>query len=135
MSTFSSLEQAREYFKGDRFAMENGVTLDALHEDEAVCSMRLDPARHCNAAGGVMGGVIFTLADFAFAVASNNLHHLTVALQVSVNFLNGVRGEKLTARTKCIKNGRTTSIFNVDITDESGRLVAQFVGTGYKMLK
>lgn len=133
MSTFSSLEEARAYFTGDKFALENGVTLDALLEDEAVCSMRLDPARHCNAAGGVMGGVIFTLADFAFAVASNNLHHVTVALQVSVNFLSSVKDDRLTARTKCVKDGRTTSVFNVDVTDGSGRLIAQFVGTGYKM--
>ena len=135
MSTFSSLEEAREYFKGDTFAMENGVTLDALHEDEAVCSMQIDKARHCNAAGGVMGGAIFTLADFAFAVASNNLHHVTVALQVSINYLNAVKGDRLTARTRCIKDGRTTSVFNVDVTDDSGRLVAQFVGTGYKLNK
>lgn len=134
MSTFSSPEEARAYFKGDKFALENGVTLDALDADEAVCSMRLDDNRHRNAAGGVMGGVIFTLADFAFAVASNNLHHVTVALQVSINFLNAVRGDRLTARTKCVKDGRTTSVFNVDVTDDSGRLVAQFVGTGYKII-
>ncbi len=133
MSTFSSVEEARAYFVGDRFAACNGVTLDALHEDECVCSVELRDDLHRNAAGGVMGGVIFTLADFAFAVACNNLHHVTVALQVSVNFMSPTKGKKLTARSKCVKDGRTTCVYNVDVTDELGTAVAQFVGTGYKL--
>ena len=133
MSTFASVEEAREYFVGDRFAACNGITLDALDEDVCVCSVELRSDLHCNAAGGVMGGVIFTLADFAFAVASNNMHRLTVALQTSVNFMSAAKGKKLTARSRCIKNGRTTGVYVVDVTDELGTAVAQFVGTGYKL--
>lgn len=133
MSTFSSVEKAREYFVGDRFAACNGVTLDALDNDVCVCSVELRDDLHRNAAGGVMGGVIFTLADFAFAVASNNLHHVTVALQTSVNFMSAAKGKKLIARTKCVKDGRTTCVYNVDVTDDLGNSVAQFVGTGYKL--
>ena len=80
MSTFKSLEEARAYFKGDRFATENGMTLDAIGEGTATCSLTLSQ-RHQNANGGVMGGVIFTLADFAFAAAVNNVHRPTVAQQ------------------------------------------------------
>jgi acyl-CoA thioesterase len=133
MSTFSSVEEAREYFVGDRFAAENGVTLDALDDDVCECSVTLRNDLHCNAAGGVMGGVIFTLADFAFAVASNNRHNVTVALQVSVNFMSATKGKRLIARSKCVKDGRTTCVYNVDVTDELGTPVAQFVGTGYKL--
>ena len=68
MSTFKSLEEAQAYFQGDRFATEAGMTLDALGEKSAVCSVTLSE-RHRNANGGVMGGAIFTLADFAFAAA------------------------------------------------------------------
>ena len=133
MSTFASVEEARAYFVGDRFAAENGVTLDALDGDVCVCSVELRDDLHRNAAGGVMGGVIFTLADFAFAVASNNMHRMTVALQVSVNFMSAAKGTHLTARAKCVKDGRTTCVYNVDVTDELGTPVAQFVGTGYKL--
>ena len=133
MSTFSSVEEAREYFVGDRFAACNGVTLDALDEDVCECSVTLQKDLHCNAAGGVMGGVIFTLADFAFAVASNNRHRLTVALQVSVNFMSATKGTRLIARSRCVKDGRTTCVYIVDVTDELGTAVAQFVGTGYKL--
>lgn len=133
MSTFASVEEAREYFVGDRFAACNGITLDALDEDVCTCSVTLQKDLHCNAAGGVMGGVIFTLADFAFAVASNNLHNVTVALQTSVNFMSAAKGARLTARSKCIKDGRTTCVYIVDVTDDLGTAVAQFVGTGYKL--
>lgn len=108
------------------------MTLDELDEDRAVCSVVLGP-RHRNAYGGVMGGVIFTLADFAFAAASNNLHKVTVAMQVSINYLSAPKGEKLIATAKCIKDGKTSMVVNVDIVDDTGRDVAQFVGTGFKL--
>lgn len=108
------------------------MTLDELGEDYAVCSVVLT-ARHRNAYGGVMGGVIFTLADYAFAAASNNIHRVTVAMQVSINYLSAPKGEKLIATAKCIKDGKTSMVVNVDIVDDTGRAVAQFVGTGFKL--
>lgn len=132
MSTFKSLEEAQAYFQGDRFATEAGMTLDALGEKSAVCSVTLSE-RHRNANGGVMGGAIFTLADFAFAAAVNNVHRPTVAQQVSINYLSAPRGARLTAAARCVKDGRTTCVYIVDVTDDTGRPVAQFVGTGYKL--
>ena len=132
MSTFSSLEEARAYFQGDRFATENGMTLDAIGENSSVCSMTLTQ-RHQNANGGVMGGAIFTLADFAFAAAVNNVHRPTVAQQVSINYFSAPRGQRLIATAHCRKDGRTTCVYIVDVTDDTGRDVAQFIGTGFKL--
>lgn len=132
MSEFRNIEEARKYFSGDLFAANNSITIDELGENWCVCSMNITE-HHQNAVGGVMGGAIFTLGDFAFAVASNNLHQTTVAQQVSINFLSGTRGTRLIARAKCKKDGKTTCVFNVDITDDLGRDIAQFVGTGYKL--
>ena len=61
MVNFDSLESAREFFYKDKFAVNTGITLDELTEDEAICSLDLTDD-HRNAYGGVMGGVIFTLA-------------------------------------------------------------------------
>ena len=132
MSVFHSIDDARAYFTGDRFALENGVVLDELCPSGAVCSMALS-ARHRNAEGGVMGGAIFTLIDLAFAVAANNVHRPTVAQQVSVNFLSGTRGARLIARADCKKDGRTSCVYNVDVTDDLGRDIAQAVVTGFKV--
>lgn len=132
MANFDTLESAREFFYKDKFAVDTGITLDELTEDEAVCSLKVNDS-HKNAYGGVMGGVIFTLADFAFAVLSNQIHQLTVAQQVDIHYLSAPKGDVLIARATCRKSGRTSSIVNVDISDDTGRDVAQFIGTGFKL--
>ena len=132
MANFDTIESAREFFYKDKFAVNTGITLDRLTDDEAECSLVLNDD-HRNAYGGVMGGVIFTLADFAFAVLSNQIHQLTVAQQVDIHYLSAPKGDKLFAKATCRKSGRTSSIINVDISDDAGRDVAQFIGTGFKL--
>lgn len=132
MAVFDTIDQARAYFEGDRFALENGVTLDAIAPGSAVCSLTLAD-RHRNAEGGVMGGAIFTLVDLAFAAAANDVYRPTVAQQVSMNFLSGTRGSRLTARAACRKDGRTSCVYNVDVTDDLGRDIAQATVTGFKL--
>ena len=132
LSDFKTIEEARAYFSADRFATENGMTLDELDDNHAVCSLVLS-SRHRNAYGGVMGGAIFTLADFAFAALSNSREKVTVAQQVSINYLSAVKGERLVARASFRKDGRSSCVVNVDVTDDTGRDIAQFVGTGFKL--
>ena len=132
MAAFQSLEEARSFFRQDRFAAENGITLEALAEGESVCSVLLT-SRHRNAEGGVMGGVMLTLVDFAFATAASNMHRPTVAQQVSMSFLSAPRGTRLTAKASCRKDGRTSCVYNVDVTDDLGRDIAQATVTGFKL--
>ena len=132
MATFKSTEEAREYFKGDQFATSNGMQLDELTEEYSVCSMTLTD-KHKNANGGIMGGVIFTLADLAFAALTNQVHMPSVAQQVSINYLSAPKGDRLIARAAIKKSGRSSTIINVDVTDDTGRDVAQFIGTGFKL--
>ena len=132
MATFNSINEAKEYFKGDRFATLNGMELDELDERHSLCSLALDD-RHKNANGGIMGGVMFTLADFAFAALVNNIHLPTVAQQVSINFLSAPKGEKLFSKAEIIKNGRTSSVVSVTVFDGENRNVALFTGTGFKL--
>ena len=132
MATFSSVQEAEEYFKNDKFAYSNGMSLVDLGEDFSVCRMDLDD-RHLNANGGIMGGVIFTLADLAFAALSNNIHKPTVAQQVSINYLAAPKGKTLMAKADIIKSGRSSTIIQVTVSDEKGRKVAIFTGTGFKL--
>ena len=132
MPIFDNLDQARAYFEGDRFALENGITLDELSTAGAVCSFTIAD-RHRNAEGGVMGGAIFTLVDLAFAAAANNVHRPTVAQQVSMSFLSGSRGSRLTARATCRKDGRSSCVYNVDVSDDLGCDIAQATVTGFKL--
>ena len=132
MSTFNSVEEAKEYFKNDKFAYNSGMVLEDLGEDFSLCTMDLDD-RHLNANGGIMGGVMFTLADLAFAALSNNNHRPTVAQQVSINYLSAPKGKKLLARAELLKNGRSSTIIQVKVSDETGRDIALFTGTGFKL--
>ena len=132
MGTFNSLEEAREYMSGDAFAAHCGMQLDELTDEYSVCSMALT-GEHLNIHGTVMGGVIFTLADFAFGCLAGQLHRPTMAMQASVSFLSAARGKRLIARASCRKSGRSTTVANVDVTDENGRDIAQVVITGFKL--
>ena len=132
MENFKSIEDARAYFSCDRFATDNGISLDELDGSHAVTSMTIGD-RHRNAFGGVMGGAIFTLADFAFAALTNGRERVTVAQQVSISYLSAAKGERLIATARYRKDGRSSCVVNVDVTDDTGRDIAQFVGTGFKL--
>ena len=131
MSTFKDLEDARNFFVKDHFATDNGITLDEIGDDWAKTSMVITD-KHRNAQGGIMGGAIFTLADLAFAAACNSVYSPSVAQQMSVNFLSGSRGTKLFAVAKCRKDGRTSGVYNIDVTDNLGRDIAQITGVAFK---
>lgn len=126
-----TLEEVRAIFEGDRFATENGAVIEEIGERSAICSLKITDS-HRNAMGAVMGGTYFMLADFAFAVAANWEQMGTVSLQSDISFLGAAKGEKLIARAECIKNGRGTAFYRVEVTDELGNLAAVVNTTGYK---
>lgn len=132
MGSFNTIGEARDYFSKDRFATENGMTLDEVDASHATTSMALD-SRHKNAFGGVMGGAIFTLADFAFAALTNDREKVTVAQQVSINYFAQPKGARLIATARYKRDGRNSCVVNVDVVDDAGRDIAQFVGTGFKL--
>ena len=132
--SMTDLEKARAYFAGDLYATETtGIVIEAAAEHYAKCSLTLTKA-HCNALGRPMGGAIFTLADFAFAVAANLCPPGSVSLTSQITYLAPARGAVLTAEAHMIKSGRTTCFYQVDVTDEQGTRVA-FVTVSGAMLR
>ena len=126
----SNLEEARQFFAGDKYAVEaTGCVIEELGEKYAKCSLTLGP-QHLNAVGQVMGGVSFTLADFAFAVASNFHQVLTVSVSSSISHLGTVKGTRLIAETRLIKDGRRNCFYEVHVTDDLGNPVALVNITG-----
>ena len=129
---FATLEEAKAFFAGDLYATESGAEIIEAEAGHARCRMTLTD-HHRNAEGGVMGGAIFTLVDFTFAVASSCRHRPTVAQQVSMNYLSAPKGQTLIAEARCKKDGRTSCVYNVEVRDDLGRDVAQAVMTGFKL--
>lgn len=130
MENKKSLEEVRKVFEGDRFAIENGAVIEEIGERSATCSLIITDS-HRNAMGVVMGGTYFMLADFAFAVAANHEKMGCVSLRSDISFLGSAKGEKLIAKAVCIKDGRTTACYRVDVTDNLGNLTATVTVTGY----
>ncbi len=124
-------EEIIRTFEKDRFATCNGAVIDEIGEHYARCSLKVEE-NHRNAMGAVMGGVYFTLADFAFAVAANWQKMETVSLNSEIAYLGSARGDRLTAEAFCVKDGRTTCYYRIEVKDEEGRLAATVNTTGYK---
>ena len=130
MESKKTLEEIRKLFEADRFATENGAVIDEVGDHTATCSLTLTRS-HRNAMGAVMGGAYFMLADFAFAVAANHASMDCVSLRSDISFLGAAKGERLIAKAVCIKSGKTTSCYRIDVTDELGNLAATVTTTGY----
>ena len=130
-SFLKTIEELREFFEADSFAAEMGAVITECGEGGATVEMDAGP-RHLNAAGTVQGGALFTLADFAFAVAANAGGVPTVSLQNSISFLHAVKPGRLTARAERVSETRRTCCYDVSVTDEAGNLTARMSVTGYR---
>lgn len=78
------LEKLRRYFENDRFVSHSDIEIAEVGDDYAVTAADVLPC-HLNAEGAVQGGMIYTLADFAFAVLANSLHPTTVTQSAHVS--------------------------------------------------
>ena len=133
--TAETLEKAREFFGKDTYATQTtGIQIDDVGEHYAKCSLTITDA-HKNAYGGVMGGAIFTLADYTFAVASNFNAVQTVSVSSQINFTGMAKGNSLIAEATLIKDGRTTCLYSIDIQDEQKTKVAFVTVTGMKLAR
>ena len=128
----SALEEIRSRFRNDHFATDAaGIVIDEAEPGRAVCSLILEE-KHMNENHVPMGGAIFTLADIACAVAANGYSEKkTVSQQASITFLSPAKGERLIAEASCLRNGRTTAFYAVDVRDELSTYVAHATMNGY----
>ena len=83
-----------------------------------------------NAAGICQGGAIFSLADFAFALASNSYGKVALATSANINFANpAFKGERLIAEAKELNRTRRTGLYQIEVRkEENNQLVALFTG-------
>ena len=123
-------EQAREFFKNDIYAHElTGIEIVEAREGYAKCSLKIED-KHKNALGHVMGGVFFTMADYAFAIAANLGQPTTVTQTSQIMYLSPVKGSTLYAETERIKAGRRTCFYKIMISDDTGADIAYVTTTG-----
>ncbi|MCL2825892.1 MAG: PaaI family thioesterase [Eggerthellaceae bacterium] len=123
----ATIEEVRALFANDRFATQAcGAVIVSAERGHAVCEMGISDA-HRNAMGSVMGGAIFTLADFALAVACNVGEAPTVSVSNTIEFLNAAKGARLVAECTTDKSGRSMGFYTVEVHDDLGTFVARMV--------
>ncbi len=120
----------RRFFRRDRFAAGAGVRLLEAGPGRAVARLTVGPG-HLNGVDVVQGGAVFTLADFAFAVACNTAGPVALAIDVSVSFLAATTSGTLTATAVEVSRSSKLSRVEVVVTDAAGARVALFHGTAY----
>jgi acyl-CoA thioesterase len=124
-------EKLKAYFKNDRFATLTGIEILEVGTGYCKAKMKIED-KHLNAANVVQGGAIFTLADLAFAVASNSHGQLALALNVNISFLKGKSSGTLFATATELCNPKRIGAYDILITDENDELVARFNGLVYR---
>ncbi len=88
--------------------------------------------KHLNAANVVQGGAIFTLADLAFAVASNSHGQMAFAVNAHITYINAISTGVLWATASEVDEPRRLGVYEVLITDEADRVIAKFNGMVYR---
>ena len=132
LSDDPTLEEIEAVFANDRFATKAaGCRVVSGERGRAVCSMELADV-HRNAMGNVMGGAIFTLADFALAICCNIGEEPTVSVDSSISFFRSTQGAALTATAVCDKPGRHLGFYTVTVEDDLGKQIAKMTATCYR---
>ena len=126
------IEEVRKLFGNDRFATEAcGCRVLEASRGHAVCAFDIAPI-HLNAMGNVMGGAIFTLADFALAIACNMGEEPTVAVNNTIEYLNSSKGSTLIATCDADKSGRNLGFYTVEVKDDLDTPVAKMTATRFR---
>lgn len=124
--------QLQEYFSQDKYAtQQTKCRIVEGWKGHGVAEMTIEDI-HSNAQGKVMGGAIFTLADFALAIASNIAQDPTVNLSTTIDYMTATKGTKLTATADCTKEGRRIAFYDVIVEDDLGALVAKVSIVAYR---
>ena len=120
-----------DYFGRDQFVKLCGIELVSYKPGYALTRLPVKP-EHLNALGIVQGGAIFTLADFAFGVASNSHGTAAVGINVNITYIKAVSAGTLTAEAREVSQNPKLSSYTVNVSDENGALIAVFQGLAYR---
>ncbi|NLG48981.1 MAG: PaaI family thioesterase [Chloroflexi bacterium] len=125
------MDNIRAFMRRDRFALHTGIELLEVEEGRAKARLILQP-HHLNGVRIAHGGAIFTLADLAFAAASNSYGTVAVGINVSISYVKAVSEGALLAEAQETSRSSRLATYTVRVTDEAGDLVAIFQGMVYR---
>ena len=126
-----TIEEIKEKLnRDDRFCRYNEMRIDVIRPGYAEAVMKITENK-LNGLGIAQGGAIFTLADLAFAVASNAAGFRTVAFTSNISFIRPGTGRRLRAVATEVSRGRRTGVYSVQVFNDDGKVVAHGTTTGF----
>jgi acyl-CoA thioesterase len=121
--------------KNDRFAASIGAQLTTIREGYAKAELTVEE-RHLNGANVCQGGVMYTLADLAFAGVANCHGILTLGISNAITFLKSAKlGDHLTAECTEVLDHQKLPYCDIRVTNQNGEILAMVTGLAYRMRK
>jgi acyl-CoA thioesterase len=129
------LRYAAEIVGGDPFSQFLGIVVEEARDSYARVSLKLKP-EYCNSAARSHGGIIFSVADQAFAIACNSRGYTAFAAEMKINYFEATRaGDTVRAEAKPIDIRKRISLWNIEVRNQDSNLVAVAHGLAYHFVK
>jgi acyl-CoA thioesterase len=125
------MQDTEQFFLLDNYARDSGIELLETSPGKARVKMEVTP-NHLNSHKTVHGGAIFTLADTAFAVASNSHGVPAAAINAHISFMKSVSSGILFADAEEFSLNPRLATYTVRVTDQDGNRIAIFQGMVYR---
>jgi acyl-CoA thioesterase len=128
MDDVFATEHTRRMIAGDRASAMLGMRVVRAEPGRAVVRMNVR-GDMLNGFAVAHGGLIFSLADTAFALACNEADAATLAVGADITFLSPAReGDELTATAERRTLSGRTGLYDVRVEADDGRVVAEMRG-------
>jgi acyl-CoA thioesterase len=125
-----NLETLKAYFGRDEFARACGIEFVEASGGRAVAQVSIGDM-HKNGIGLAHGGLVFTLADMAFAAAVHTRGRVGVSVNSTITFIKAARGGTLKAVAEEVSRNNRLASYTVSVLDETGEVVAHLQGLAY----
>jgi acyl-CoA thioesterase len=128
------IRYAAEVVGQDPFATLLGIKVEEVRDSYARLSLVIRQ-EYCNCEARTHGGVLFTLADQAFAVAAHTKIYQAVAVELKINYFQGTRpGDVVVAEASPVDIRNRISLWQIDLKTEAGERVALAQGLAYHIV-
>jgi phenylacetic acid degradation protein PaaD len=122
-------DRVAKLLASDAYATGLGIELVSVSDDEIVVGLEVSEA-HLNFLGVGHGGMVFSLADCAFSLASNSAGPRAVAVDTHLVLTAATgAGDRLEATIREVSRGRTLGTYRAEVRRQDGRVAGLFTGT------
>jgi acyl-CoA thioesterase len=122
-----------DHFKQDTYSDLIGARLEEVQPGYCRVSIEVTGSM-LNFHGIAHGGIVFGIADIAFAAACNSHGQVAVALSMDIHYVNPSKvGDHLVAEAKEVSRSAGTALYEITVTEKDiGRVIAKLQAMAYR---